>query len=58
MIFLAAILSVGMLQASGLKFSETMVDFGSIKEGPPVVKTVVLTNDGSNQLLIKNIKAS
>lgn len=57
-IFLTMVLSIGILQATGLKVSESMVDFGTIKEGPPVVKTVVLTNNGTGRLLIKNVKAS
>jgi hypothetical protein len=53
-IMLAAVFA----QAAGLQVSESSIDFGTIKEGPPVIKTVILTNSGSQTVTIANAAAS
>ena len=44
--------------ASPLKLSESSVDFGNIKEGPPVKKKITLTNKGSETVTIANTVTS
>ena len=46
------------VQAAGLKVSESTIDYGTIKEGPPVIKDIILTNSGSQPLIIANAAAS
>ncbi len=43
---------------AGLELSETSIKFGNVKEGPPVEKTVTLTNTGSDVINIKNTSTS
>jgi len=45
-------------QAANLQVSESIVDYGTIKEGPPVIKKIVLTNSGTQSLTISNAAAS
>jgi len=42
-------------QAGNLGLSQNTIDFGTLKEGPPAVKKVVLTNNGSETLTIANV---
>jgi hypothetical protein len=44
--------------ASNLELSETSVNFGNIKEGPPVKKEITLTNSGSETITIANTVTS
>ena len=44
--------------ASDLQISESTIDYGNIKEGPPVLKKIVLTNSGAQPLIIANAAAS
>jgi len=45
-------------QTADLQVSESIVDYGTIKEGPPVIKKIVLTNSGTQSLTIANAAAS
>ncbi len=44
--------------AADLKLSETSVNFGNIKEGPPVKKKITLTNTGNEAITIANTVTS
>jgi hypothetical protein len=55
---IAFVLLINPAQAGNMSVSETDIDYGTIKEGPPVVKTVVVTNTGQNTLIITNVTAS
>jgi hypothetical protein len=44
--------------ASSLKLSESSINFGSVKEGPPVTKKITLTNEGTEVLTISNTATS
>ena len=55
---LGLILSTVAVQAADLTLSESTIDYGTVKEGPPVIKTVILTNKGSQPLIIANAAAS
>ena len=44
--------------ASDLQVSESTIEYGTIKEGPPVIKKIVLTNSGAQPLIIANAAAS
>jgi hypothetical protein len=57
-IFLEILLFAVFAQAADLQASETIVDFGNVKEGAPVVKTITLTNIGSQTINIDNAAAS
>jgi hypothetical protein len=45
-------------QAADLEVSESVIDYGTIKEGPPVIKKIVLTNSGTQSLIIARAAAS
>jgi copper(I)-binding protein len=45
-------------RAADLAVSETVIDYGTVKEGPPVIKTVTLTNTGSKPITIAKAAAS
>jgi hypothetical protein len=45
-------------QAADLQVSESIIDYGTIEEGPPVVKKIILTNSGTQPLIIANATAS
>ena len=55
---LAVIFNTAATYAGDLKVSESMIDYGNIKEGPPVVKKVLLNNTGSQTLVIANVTTS
>jgi len=55
---LGIILSATAVRASDLSVSESLIDYGTVQEGPPVLKTVVLTNNGNQPLTIANAAAS
>lgn len=61
---LSAIVILGLLlpaasaRAEDLRVSESLINYGTVKEGPPVVKKVVLTNGGSQPLIIADAAAS
>lgn len=55
---LAVVLNTAGVYAADLKVSESMIDYGTVKEGPPVVKKVLLTNTGSQTLHIANVTTS
>ncbi len=55
---LGLLLSFYSVHASNLKLSESSINFGDIKEGPPVEKTVTITNDGTEQITIANAVTS
>lgn len=46
------------VHASNLKLSESSINFGDIKEGPPVEKTITLTNEGNEPVTIANTVTS
>ena len=52
------LLLVGIAGAADLGVSESVIDFGTVKEGPPVDKTVRLTNNGTQPLTIASAVAS
>jgi hypothetical protein len=52
------ILLVNMAQGGDLQLSESTIDYDTIKEGPPIVKRVVLTNGGTKTLTIANVTTS
>ena len=43
---------------TNLEVSESSINFGNVKEGPPVVKTIILTNNGTEKITIANTEAS
>ena len=45
-------------QAATLKVSDPTIDYGTIKEGPPVIKKIILTNTGGQKLTIANVTTS
>ena len=45
-------------QAGTLKVSDPSIDYGTIKEGPPVIKKILLTNTGNQKLTIANVTTS
>lgn len=45
-------------RAADIGVSESVIDYGTVKEGPPVVKTVTLTNTGSTPITIAKAVAS
>jgi hypothetical protein len=55
---LGVLLLAGIARAADLGLSESVIDFGTIQEGPPVDKTVILTNNGTLPLTIANAAAS
>ncbi len=58
-IFLLAVLAfAASARASDLQISESTIDYGTIEEGPPVIKKIVLTNGGTQPLTIANAAAS
>ena len=56
--FLGIVLLSVAAPAADLGLSASTIDFGTIKEGPPVDKTVILTNNGTRALTIANAAAS
>lgn len=56
--FLMIVLLAVAVPAADLGLSASKIDYGTIKEGPPVVKTVILTNKGTQTLTIANAAAS
>lgn len=54
----ALLLTAAAVQAAGLHVSELQVDYGSVKEGPAIVKEVALTNTGSETIKIANVASS
>jgi len=58
-VFAAALaLAICPAYAGNLQLSEMSIDYGTIKEGPPVVKKILLTNTGDVPLEIVNVAAS
>jgi len=57
-LLLAVLVFAASAQASDLQISESTIDYGTIKEGPPVIKKIVLTNGGTRPLTIANAAAS
>lgn len=55
---IAMILLAGISAAADLGVSESLIDYGTVKEGPPILKTVILTNNGAQPLTISNAAAS
>ena len=45
-------------QDADLQVSQTVIDYGNIREGLPVVKTIILTNRGSQSVTIAKAAAS
>lgn len=58
LITLVFCLAASSVWAGQLTISATDIDYGVLKEGPPVLKTVTLTNIGSTILDIANVKTS
>ncbi len=44
--------------AADLGLSASTIDYGTVKEGPPVIKTVTLTNNGTQALTVAGAVAS
>ena len=44
--------------SADLGLSTTSIDYGTVKEGPPVIKTVTLTNNGNQSLTITDAVSS
>lgn len=57
-VFLCLIFGASAVWAGPLKVSESEIQYGNLKEGPPVVKKVVLTNANPGDLTIANVKTS
>lgn len=57
-IFLTMLIFAVSAQALDLQVSQSIIDYGTIKEGPPVIKSVVVTNAGSQSPIIVNATAS
>jgi hypothetical protein len=57
-VIVAMALFASAAQTERLEVSESTVDFGTIQEGPPVVKKIILTNRGAQPLTIANATAS
>jgi hypothetical protein len=57
-IVISLLLAASLAQAATLKVSDPTVDFGTIKEGPPVIKKILLTNTGNQKLTIANVTTS
>jgi hypothetical protein len=57
-ILIGLLLGASLSQAAVLKVSDPTIDFGTIKEGPPVIKKILLTNTGSQRLTIANVTTS
>jgi hypothetical protein len=57
-VWLGILFSALSLPAQELAVSESTIDYGTIKEGPPVEKTITLTNQGSRTLAIANLTTS
>lgn len=55
---LTLLLVAGPIHAGNLSVSETVIDYGTIKEGPPVVKRITLSNIGTEALTVANVKTS
>lgn len=55
---LGMLLFAGIGAGADLGLSDSVIDFGTVKEGPPVEKTVTLTNNGTRTLVIANAAAS
>jgi len=45
-------------QGADLQVSESVIDYGTIEEGPPVIKKILLTNSGTQSLIIARATAS
>jgi hypothetical protein len=56
--FLVIIFLAVAASAADLGVSASTIDYGTVKEGPPVIKTVTLTNNGTQTLTIANAAAS
>lgn len=50
--------TLSLANAAGLKISESSINFGNLKEGPPVEKVITLTNEGSETVTIANTVSS
>ena len=57
-VILGILLPAAIARAGDLRVSESLIDYGTVKEGPPVIKKIVLTNGGSRPLAIANAAAS
>jgi hypothetical protein len=57
-LFAVLLFAAAAVQAAGLTVSEMEVDYGSVKEGPAIVKKIVLTNGGAETLKIANVATS
>lgn len=55
---LGILLLAGTSYATDLGLSESIIDFGTVQEGPPVIKTVILTNNGTESLALAKATAS
>ena len=57
-VILIMLLSGVSARAADLEASESVIDYGTIEEGPPVIKEIVLTNSGAQPLIIAKATAS
>ena len=55
---LGIFLSVYSAYGANLKLSESSINFGNVKEGPPVTKTITITNKGTETVKIANTSTS
>lgn len=51
-------LAPSVVWSASLKVTPSEIELGSLKEGPPVVKRVVIANTGAEEVNIANVKAS
>jgi hypothetical protein len=56
--FMAVMLTAAAALAGTLKVSESTIDYGTVKEGSPIIKKVILANTGAQTLAIANAAAS
>ena len=58
LILISLISFIDNAEAGVLELSTSRIDFGNVKEGLPIIKTVFLKNSGKQTLNISNVKAS
>lgn len=57
-VFVLVLLTVGGAQAGTLTAEPNLIEFGTLREGPPVKKMVTLTNHGGTPVMISNVTTS
>jgi len=57
-VFLLMVVFAVSAQAQELTLSDSTINYGTLQEGPPIIKKVVLTNNGLQTLTIANVSTS